>query len=109
MNHSIIKQAEDVIEQSFKTYYPNIVIASSFSMEDIVLISIAVRHQPKPRIIALDTARLPDETYACAEAVRRRFGITIDWFFPKTAPVQHLATERGLYSFRESIEARKEC
>lgn len=109
MSTSIILKADEVLQQALSTYHPNILIASSFSMEDVVLISMAVSHQPKARVFALDTGRLPEATYACAEAVRRRFGLTIEWFFPQSDAVQRLETERGLYSFRESVEARKEC
>jgi phosphoadenosine phosphosulfate reductase len=41
--------------------------------------------------------------------VRVRLNIRIDWYFPQHATVEKLEQEKGLYSFRESLEARKEC
>src|ERR1035437_10933949 len=96
-------KAEEVIRWALEKFHPNIAIASSFSMEDVVLIDMAVRHEPAVRVFALDTGRLNEETYDCAEAVRRRYGIATEWFFPQHADVERLEREKGPLSFRESI------
>lgn len=105
-NHA---EAEEVIRWALETFHPHIAMASSFSMEDIVLLDMAVRHEPAVRVFALDTGRLNEETYECAEAVRQWYGIAIEWFFPQCEAVERLEREKGLLSFRESIEARHEC
>ena len=84
-------------------------IASSFAVEDVVLIDLAARHAPSLRVFTLDTGRLHPETYEVMEAVRRRYGARIEAFFPERAPVEALVREHGLFSFKQSIEARKEC
>src|SRR5437764_13755162 len=43
------------------------------------------------------------------EAVRRRYRISIETFFPEREVVEALERERGFFSFRESVAARKEC
>jgi len=60
-------------------------------------------------VFALDTGRLNPETYECAEALRRRYGLKIEWYFPARERVEELERSKGLFSFRESIENRKEC
>ena len=35
------------------------------------------------RVFALDTGRLPDETYMTAERVRMKYGVEIEWLFPR--------------------------
>ncbi|MFA5043656.1 MAG: phosphoadenylyl-sulfate reductase [Kiritimatiellia bacterium] len=102
-------KADEVVRRALEEFSPRIAIASSFSMEDVVLIDLAVRHEPAVRVFALDTGRLNEETYACAEAVRRRYGIAIEWFFPLREAVERLEREKGLLSFRESLAARHEC
>src|ERR1035437_4070437 len=102
-------EAEEVIRWALETFHPHIAIASTFSREDVVLIDMAVRYEPSVRVFAMDTGRLNEETCECAEAVRRRYGVAIEWFFPQREAVERLEREKGLLSFRESIQARHEC
>ncbi|WP_338867625.1 phosphoadenylyl-sulfate reductase [Myxococcus stipitatus] len=84
-------------------------IASSFGVEDMVLIDLARKHAPSLRVFTLDTGRLPPETYELIEVVRNRYGISVETFFPDRARVEALESEQGYFSFRRSLEARKEC
>jgi len=90
-------------------FHPDIALASSFSMEDIVLVAMMADIRPDVRIFALDTGRFHEETYEVAEAVRRRMGVRIEWCFPDQTAVEELERSKGLYSFRESLENRHEC
>ena len=91
---------EAVLAWALDAYHPDIALASSFSMEDIALIAMMTEIRPDARVFALDTGRLNEETYEVAEAVRRKFGIRIEWHFPDRAAVEELEREKGLYSFR---------
>lgn len=44
-----------------------------------------------------------------AEVITDRYGIRIDWFFPKNDAVEKLERKKGFYSFRESLDNRHEC
>ena len=103
------ESAEAVLQWGFSEFHPDIALASSFSMEDIVLIAMMADIRSDARIFALDTGRLHEETYEAAEAVRRRLGVRIEWYFPERATVEELERSKGLYSFRESLETRYEC
>ena len=87
----------------------SIALASSFSIEDVVVIDLLTRIRPDARVFALDTGRLPEETLLCADAVADRFHLKIEWHFPRHAAVEKLLREKGTYSFRESLENRHEC
>jgi len=100
---------EEVLRWALSEFHPDIALASSFSMEDIVLIAMMADILPDARIFALDTGRLNEETYEAAEAVCRKLGVRIEWRFPETAAVEELERSKGLYSFRESLENRHEC
>lgn len=100
---------EAVLAWALDAHHPHVALASSFSMEDIALIAMMTEIRPDARIFALDTGRLNEETYEVAEAVRRRFGIRIEWHFPDRGAVEALEREKGLHSFRESLENRHEC
>ena len=100
---------EAVLRWALSEFHPDIALASSFSMEDIVLIAMMADIRPDVRIFALDTGRLHEETYEVAEAVRRKLGVRIEWYFPSRAAVEELERNKGLFSFRESLENRHEC
>ncbi len=86
-----------------------VALASSFSVEDVVLIDILRQVAPQVAVFAIDTGRLNEETYEVAEAVSVRYGIAVEWYFPERQAVEHLEREKGLFSFRESLENRHEC
>ncbi len=106
---SLLDESRGVIAKAMREYAPDIAIASSFSAEDILIFSLMREADPKARMFALDTGRLNPETYECAEAVRRKFGVQIEWYFPDTAAVEELERSKGVMSFRESAANRKEC
>jgi len=101
--------ASEIIKWALGKYEPDIALACSFSPEDIVVAHMMVQIRPGARVFAIDTGRLNEETYQCACAVRKRLNVNIEWYFPKHEEVERLERERGLYSFRESLEARHEC
>jgi phosphoadenosine phosphosulfate reductase len=84
-------------------------LACSFSIEDVVIIDMIKEIGLPIGIFALDTGRLNEETYEVADAITQRYGIPIDWYFPKHEAVEKLEREKGLYSFRESLDNRHEC
>src|SRR5262249_20701489 len=101
--------AEDVLAWADARFGDAAAIASSFGVEDVVLIDLASRHAPRLGVFTLDTGRLPPETYEVMEQVRRRYGIRIETFFPQRAAVEALENEKGFFSFRRSVAERKEC
>ena len=99
--------AEEIIRWALDRFHPRIAIAAS--LQDSVLIHMAARIRSDVRVFSLDTGRLPEETYACGEEIRRRLGVKIEWYFPRSDLVEKLEREKGLFSFRNSLEDRKEC
>lgn len=100
---------EDVLRWGLSAYGRNLAIASSFSLEDCVVIDMAAKLDRQVRVFALDTGRLPEETYMCAERMRMKYDLTIEWQFPDRVSVEALLRDKGLYSFRDSLDNRHEC
>ena len=98
-----------VVRWAVERFGSGLAIASSFSIEDCVVIDMAFKVSRGVRVFALDTGRLPEETYLTAERVIGKYGLTIEWQFPDREPVQTLERTKGLYSFRESLDNRHEC
>ena len=103
------KRGQELVDWAMDEWGRKIALACSFSPEDIVLAAMMKERFEEARFFALDTGRLHEETYECAEALRVRLGLNIEWYFPERAAVEKVEREKGLYSFRESIEARHEC
>jgi phosphoadenosine phosphosulfate reductase len=104
-----IKNPMELLRAAGRIYGREMKLACSFSPEDIVLIDMLREAAPQTGVFALDTGRLHEETYEVAEAVRKRFGIEIEWYFPDRQAVENLERAKGLHSFRESLENRHEC
>ncbi|WAM28790.1 phosphoadenylyl-sulfate reductase [Myxococcus sp. NMCA1] len=101
--------AQDLLAWAERRFGARAAIASSFGVEDMVLIDLARQHAPSLRLFTLDTGRLPPETYELMEVVRKRYGVTVETYFPERARVEALESTKGYFSFRHSLEARKEC
>lgn len=98
-----------LLQWALKTFAGKITLASSFGAEDVVLIDIILKFDRSIRVVTLDTGRLNEETYEVMDAVRAKYGIRIESFFPEAKAVESLERQKGFYSFRESVENRKEC
>ena len=109
------KSPQEFLKWAVGAFYPKITLASSFGAEDVVLIDMIAGAngrspiQPKVRVFTLDTGRLNEETYELMDRIRSRYKIAIESYFPDFKKVETLERAKGFYSFRESVENRKEC
>ena len=103
------RSTEEVLRWGVDTFFPKIGLASSFGAEDVALIHLLVQINPSVTVFTLDTGRLPEETYHLMDQLREKYHIQITSYFPNTQAVQQLEREKGFYSFRQSVENRKEC
>jgi phosphoadenosine phosphosulfate reductase len=101
--------ADEVLRWALARFSGKLAIASSFSVEDCVVIDLAHAIDPAVRVFALDTGRLPEETYQTAERVRQKYGLAIEWQFPDRVKVEALLRDKGLFSFMDSLDNRHEC
>ena len=101
--------AEEVLRWAFKEYGDKVALACSFGAEDVVLIDMMVKLDPRARIFTLDTGRLPQETYEVMDRVREKYGVKIEVFFPDTKSVEEMEEKHGPNLFYKSLELRKLC
>ncbi len=88
----------DIVAKALREYGPGVAISFS-GAEDVVLIDMASRAGQPFRVFTLDTGRLHAETYRFLEAVRERYEIAIEAYFPQPKAVQELVREQGYFSF----------
>jgi phosphoadenosine phosphosulfate reductase len=86
-----------------------LVLVSSFGVEDMVLLDLLIRLEPRPRVVTLDTGRLPEETYAVMEATRDRYGIELEIYAPDATAVEELVRRDGPNLMYHSLENRLSC
>lgn len=86
-----------------------VVFTTSFGYEDQVITDIIFRNNLPVKVITLDTGRLFPETYKVFSSTVEKYGKQISVFFPPTDLVEKMVTEKGPFSFYESLENRKEC
>lgn len=101
--------AGEVLARTAARFGARAVIATSFGVEDIVLLHLARAHAPAFTAFTLDTGRLPAETFEVMEDVRVRLGAQVETYVPDHRAVQALVDDGGWFSFRTSIEARRAC
>jgi len=83
--------------------------ATSLGMEDQVISHMISRLDIKPKIFTLDTGRLFQETYALIDRTKDSMKIDIDVYFPDYQKIEKMVKDKGMNSFYNSIEDRKEC
>ena len=103
------RPAQEILQWAVDEYGSRVALASSFGLEDMVLIDMASKLAAPLTVFTLDTGRLHEETYQTMDRVRSHYKINIRSYFPNSEAVERLEREKGFYSFRESLENRKEC
>jgi phosphoadenosine phosphosulfate reductase len=103
------RSAQELLAWALREFHPRIALAASFGAEDVVLIDMLVQLDPRARVFTLDTGRLPAETYSLMEALRERYGLALEVFFPQAEAVEAMVREHGVNLFYASIEKRKLC
>lgn len=103
------KTGSEILEWALSRFHPRIAAASSFGAEDVVLVDMLMKINPKTRVFTLDTGRLHQETYDVMDSVRRKYGLDLEVYYPNTETVQKITREHGLNLFYESVELRRLC
>jgi phosphoadenylyl-sulfate reductase (thioredoxin) len=75
----------------------------------MVIVDMVARIAKRPRILTLDTGRLPAETYQMIETVRDRYGVSVEVVCPDTAEVESMVTLHGPNLFYQSTAQRMLC
>ena len=98
-----------ILAAALDYYGDKIVLAMSFQIGGAVLLDIINRMERKVSVLSIDTGRLPEETYDCAHQITERYDLNIHWVDPHYEAVENMIRTKGVYSFRQSVENRKEC
>lgn len=86
-----------------------VVFSSSLGQEDQVLTDVIFKNDLPVKIFTIDTGRLFNETYELLDRTTARYKKPIQVYFPEAADVETFVAEKGINSFYESVDNRKQC
>ncbi|MGC1709546.1 MAG: phosphoadenylyl-sulfate reductase [Nitrosotalea sp.] len=104
-----LKAPQDVLKWALDNLHPKIAMASSFGAEDVVVIDMMMKINPKARIFTLDTGRLNQETYDVMDEIRNKYNMNIEAMFPDSNEVEQMVNVNGMNLFYQSMGNRKLC
>ncbi len=103
------RSVEDSLSELVKQFPSQVIFTTSFGIEDQVLTHKIFSNNLDIKVVTLDTGRLFPETYEVFSQTVIKYKKTIHTYFPDYLSVEKLVTEKGPFSFFESVEDRKEC
>ena len=106
IKNASLEEALEIITQLFPG---QVVFSSSLGQEDQVITDAIFRNNLPIKIFTLDTGRLFNETYELLEKTMARYNKNISVYFPDYSDVEAFVSLKGINSFYESVENRKEC
>jgi thioredoxin-dependent adenylylsulfate APS reductase len=108
-DHDVL-DARGILELSIATIgLERLVVVSSFGPEDVVILDVLAELGTMPRVVTLDTGRLPQETHDLIDRARDRFGIAVEQLAPASDEVEAMVQAKGPNLFYASVENRLEC
>ena len=100
---------KDALQEVASLFPGKVVFSSAFGQEDQVITDAIFKNDIDIEVFTLDTGRLFKETYELIDNTRNRYKKPIKTYFPNFEKVENLVTNKGMHSFYESVENRKEC
>jgi phosphoadenosine phosphosulfate reductase len=102
-------QALDSLLARIAAQYSPAALASSLSIEDMVLTDAILRGKHAIGIFTLDTGRMHADTLALVDAIRAKYGHAINVYRPNEGAVAQYVKLHGRDAFYEGVELRKSC
>lgn len=112
MNNLPNVEGKSIVEalKQLNEEYPNqVVFTTSFGYEDQVVTDIICSNNLPIDIVTLDTGRFFEETYKVYSRTIEKYQINIKAYHPESSDVEKILSEKGPFSFYNSVEDRKEC
>ena len=114
LSKSDISKLEQVsLQESLKLIddlFPRqVVFSSSLGQEDQVITDAIFKNNIPVSVFTIDTGRLFNETYELLDKTIARYKQPVKVYFPDATDVEAFVLQKGINSFYESVDNRKEC
>jgi len=103
------KSIDARLEKLASIFNDKIIFTSSFGIEDQVITHKIFKNNLPIKVVTLDTGRLFPQTYEVFSNTIIKYRKKINVYFPDYMSVEKMVTEKGPFSFYDSIENRLEC
>jgi len=100
---------EEILRSVSASFPGKVVFSSSLGQEDQVLTDVIFKNQIPIKVFTIDTGRLFNETYELLDKTIARYKQVIQVYFPEASDVEKFVLTKGMNSFYESVDNRKEC
>ena len=100
---------EEILSSVSESFPGKVVFASSLGQEDQLLTDVIFKNQIPITVFTIDTGRLFNETYELLDKTIARYKQAIRVYFPEVSDVEEFVLAKGINSFYESVDNRKEC
>jgi len=100
---------EEQMSMLASLFQGKVIFTTSLGIEDQVITHKIFTNNLDIKVITLDTGRLFPQTYDVFSSTIIRYKKKINVYFPESEDVEKMVTEKGPYSFYQSVENRKEC
>lgn len=104
-----VRSVEESLNILVSLFPGKVIFTTSFGIEDQVITQKIFSNDIDIKVVTLDTGRLFPETYEVFSQIILKYGKKIHTYFPDYLSVEKLVTEKGPFSFFDSVENRKEC
>lgn len=101
--------AKQILQFVTNRFNSGIVFSTSFGQEDQVITDFILTEKLPVTIFTIDTGRMFHETFRVWNKTSEKYKKQIKVFFPEKKEVEQLLTNKGPFSFYESVDNRKEC
>ncbi len=108
-DHLTFSSVEENLSLLVSLFPGKIIFTTSLGIEDQVITHKIFQNNLDIKVITLDTGRLFPQTYDVLSSTIIRYKKKIHLYFPDNETVEKLVSEKGPYSFYQSVENRKEC
>ncbi len=100
---------EDQLKKLVTLFPEKVIFTTSLGIEDQVITHKLFSNNIDVKVITLDTGRLFPQTYDVFSNTVIKYNKKINVYFPQYESVEKMVTEKGPFSFYQSVENRKEC
>ena len=100
---------EEILSSVSESFPGKVVFSSSLGQEDQLLTDVIFKNQIPITVFTIDTGRLFNETYELLDKTIARYKQAIRVYFPEASDVEEFVLAKGINSFYESVDNRKEC
>jgi phosphoadenosine phosphosulfate reductase len=100
---------EDQLKKLVSLFPEKVIFTTSLGIEDQVITHKLFSNNIDVKVITLDTGRLFPQTYDVFSNTIIKYNKKISVYFPEYESVEKMITEKGPFSFYQSVENRKEC